>query len=388
MECAAYGRTRMDFGVLSAERNDHLKGLVSRGIHICSAIVSLLLILVSSAAAQGRPSEVRVAVTPVPPFVMQHDGSLTGFSIDLWNAIAARMNTKTDYQLIPDVATLIEVMRTKKADIVASPVVITAARDQEFDFSFPTMQYGLQIMTLGKEEMDAPNPLEELLFLLFSKTTLAWLGIAFVLVLVPGHVVWIFERRQSQGIISDRRYFPGIFEAMYWALSCLTEQAETMPHQWIARAFSVFWMFAGVVFVAFYTAQLTTTLTVRQIRGSINGAEDLPGKQVGTIANSTAANYLRAINAKITEYQNIDEMFQALLNKQIDAVVFSSPVLLYYAAHEGKGLVKTVGAEFNVDPIAITCQLDSPLRRPINTALLSLREDGNYQRIYNRWFGS
>jgi len=35
----------------------------------------------------------------------------------------------------------------------------------------------------------------------------------------------------------------------------------------LARVIALPWMFAGVVFVAMYTAQLTTTLTVRQIRG-------------------------------------------------------------------------------------------------------------------------
>jgi polar amino acid transport system substrate-binding protein len=63
-------------------------------------------------------------------------------------------------------------------------------------------------------------------------------------------------------MISNRNYFPGVFEAMSWAISTLTSQASDMPHQWLARTFSIFWMFAGVVFVAFYTAQFTTALTV------------------------------------------------------------------------------------------------------------------------------
>jgi hypothetical protein len=56
----------------------------------------------------------------------------------------------------------------------------------------------------------------------------------------------------------------------------------------------------------------------------------------------------------------MNEMLQALQRKQVDAVVFTSLVLLYYAAHEGKGLVKLVGPEFNVSPIAFGFQLESP----------------------------
>ena len=48
-----------------------------------------------------------------------------------------------------------------------------------------------------------------------------------------------------------------------------------------------------------------------------------------------------------------------------------APVLLYYAAHEGKGRVKVVGPEFNRAPVAILVQLDSPLRRKIDRALVA-----------------
>ena len=147
-------------------------------------------------------------------------------------------------------------------------------------------------------------------------------------------------------------------------------------------------MFTGVVFVALYTAQLTTTLTVERIRGAIEGPDDLPGKQVATIAGSTSADYLRNINAQVEEFSTPDQMFKALRDKKVDAVVFAAPVLLYYATHQGKGLVKTVGPEFNTAPAAIMVQLDSPLRRRINLALIALRENGTYQQIYNKWFGA
>ncbi len=226
-----------------------------------------------------------------------------------------------------------------------------------------------------------------MLRLIFSQTTLLWLGMALLLVLIPAHLVWLFERRRQDGVISSPNYFPGIFEAVFWAISTLTGSPEGMPHQWVARTFSIFWIFAGVVFVAFYTAQLTTTLTVEQIRGAIEGPSDLPGKQVATIAGSTAVDYLREQNAQVQEFPTPDQMFKALLDKKVDAVVSAAPLLLYYAAHEGKGLVKMVGPEFNTAPIAIMVQLDSPLRKKIDGALIKLRENGTYRQIYDKWFG-
>ena len=342
----------------------------------------------SAASAQGESPEIRVAAMIVPPAVMEQNGTLTGFSVELWNAIAARLKLKTSYQIMPDAGALEEAMRSKRADLTVS-VFITSARDEIFDFSIPTLQAGLQIMVRDTgERAQTANPLSDLLRLLVSRTTILWLGMALLIVLIPAHLIWLLERRQPDSMLSNRNYFPGIFEVLYWGLSSLTSQAQTMPRQWAARALSIYWMFVGVVFVALYTAQLTTTLTVEQIRGAIEGPGDLPGKQVATIAGSTAADYLRQQKAQVQELATTDQMFKALLDKKVDAVVTAAPLLLYYAAHEGKGRVKTVGPEFNTAPIAIMVQLDSPLRRKINLALIALRENGTYQQIYDKWFGS
>jgi hypothetical protein len=114
----------------------------------------------------------------------------------------------------------------------------------------------------------------------------------------------------------------------------------------------------------------------------------LPGKQVATLARSAAVDYLRQRNAQVQEFPTPDEMFEAFLNKKVDAVVFGMQVLLYYAAHEGKGRVKLVGSQFDNAPIAIMFQLNSPLRRKVDGALLALRGKGVYQQLYDKWFGN
>jgi polar amino acid transport system substrate-binding protein len=146
-------------------------------------------------------------------------------------------------------------------------------------------------------------------------------------------------------------------------------------------------MFTAIVFVALYTAQLTSTLTVKQIRGEINGPADLPGKRVGALANSTGVAYLRARNAQVAVSQQMDQMYQALLDKKVDALLFGAASLRYFSAHEGKGLVRLVGPEFDKEDVAFPFPIGSTLRREVNSALLALREDGTYQRIYEKWFG-
>jgi len=240
----------------------------------------------------------------------------------------------------------------------------------------------------GQGKDSSSNPLSDLFSLLFSWTSLAWLSIAAMLILVPAHVVWLLERRHPEGIIPTQRYIPGIYYALYWAAGTLATQAENAPKNWLARIFAVLWMFTGLVFVALYTAQLAATLTVQQISGGINGPEDLAGKRVATTRGSTAATAVRGLQAQVVEVGSLREAYDALRQKDVDAVVFDSPVLLYYAANEGKGQVSMVGAPFRREDYGFLFARGNPLRSEVNVALLKLREDGTYARIYDRWFGT
>ena len=258
-------------------RRGHLKlAIVIIGTALATPAYALKPASTATVSTTGETPELHVAAFVVPPLVMEQEGALTGFGIDLWNAIAARLKRKTIYQIAPDIGALEEAMRSKTADVTLA-LFITSSRDEAFDFSYPILEAGLQIMVRDAHQTAATeNPLWAMLRLMLSRTTVAWLGMALLLVLIPAHLVWLLDRRREDSAIASRNYFPGIFEAAYWALSTLTTQAEAMPRQWLARILSILWMFAGVVFVAFYTAQLTTTLTVEQIRGAIEGPDDLP----------------------------------------------------------------------------------------------------------------
>jgi polar amino acid transport system substrate-binding protein len=355
----------------------------------CRLALSLWIVatFITSASAEPAGREVVVATRILPPMVIEQKGQLTGFSIELWNTIAERLKLKTSYQPAPNVAALLELVRTSKTELGIAAISITSARETEFEFSQPILNAGLQIMTRGSKE-GGGNPLFDLLGLLFSLTSLLWLGVALLLLLVPAHIVWFLERRHSAGIVPTTNYIPGIFHAMYWSAATLATQAENQPRQWLARIVAVFWMFTGIVFVALYTAQLAATLTVQQIQGGINGPDDLVGRKVATTRGSTGAAVLRDLRAQVVEVERIEDAYRALNERDVDAVVFDAPVLLYYAANEGKGRVHMVGSPFRKEDYGIVFRPGNPLRRQVNAVLLQLREEGVYQQIYDRWFTS
>jgi polar amino acid transport system substrate-binding protein len=45
-----------------------------------------------------------------------------------------------------------------------------------------------------------------------------------------------------------------------------------------------------------------------------------------------------------------------------------------------------VGSVFRKEDYGIVFPQDSPLRNQVNSALSALRDDGTYQKLYDKWF--
>ena len=348
-------------------------------------VVLFVLCFAPQTFGQSQSGKLRVATRLVRPFVYGQQGQLTGFSIELWQEIARQLNVQSEFVVKPTVKELLNAVKSNEASVGIAAISITADREIDFDFSQPMFDSGLQILTPVQGSRTAL--VEAIIGNLFSTTVLLYvLAVALILFLMA-HLVWWFERRNPTGMLTHRAYFPGIFEACWWAASTLATQADQMPRAAMARIIAVVWMFMSVVFIAYFTAAVTSSLTVQQLRGDINGPEDLPGKRVGSIHGSTSVEYLRQRNLEPLEFAKIEEAYQALESHQIDAVVYDTPILLYYTAHDGKGKAQTVGAMFRKENYGIVFPSNSPLRKRVNEALLKLKENGAYDQLYMKWFG-
>jgi polar amino acid transport system substrate-binding protein len=364
-----------------------MRSRVAHAIARRRGLLALVATLAFPALGDDRITEVRAVAVSVPPFVMETGGQLTGFSIDLWNEVAARLQLKTRYRVVPDIVALASALRTNEAHVVVAPIAYTVERDREFDFSYPILSTGQMVMVRGTGQGAPERPLRPFLRVLFSGSMIYWLSAALILIVLPAHVIWLADRRSPDGVSPSEKYFPGIFYAMAWTAEAMVSQAQQMPRQRVARLFGILWLYIGIVFVAFLTANLTANLTVERIRGAIDGPKDLPGKEVATIVGSPSAAYLRDLGAHVHEFNSPDEMYTALLSRQVDAVALGAPALQYYAAHDGLGKVMMVGPEFKKGSFGFVLPLNSPLRKKIDSALVALQEDGSYQRIYEKWFG-
>lgn len=347
----------------------------------------LVLVLMPSQVSAQKPTKpLRVATGLATPFVFEKNGQITGFSIDLWRSITDEMNVKSEIFVNPTTQDLLSAVKSGKADVGIGNISITAERDKDFDFSQPMFESGLQILVLNHENSVRSVP--SLLAVIFSPALIQLVGIILVIILVPAHIVWFFERHRSEGMIPTLSYFPGIFKACWWAAATLATQADEMPKSVIGRVVAVVWMFTSVVFVAYFTATVTTSLTVDRLQGNIKGPDDLVSKRVATVINSTSATYLHEQNIQVLEFNRVAQAYDALSQEKADAVVFDAPVLLYYASGEGKGKVKVIGSVFRKENYGIVFGTNSPYRKPVNKALLTLQENGTYQKLYQKWFST
>ena len=358
----------------------------------CALFFAFLLCSAIGVRAQQAPQNVardqttlRVATREIAPFMFRESNARVGFSADLWNSIAEKLKVQTQWKTYDSVKLLLGGMRKQEADVGIAAISITAEREKEFDFSQPMFNSGLQILV--RDQNGDANMIAGLLSV-FSPALWKLLGFVALIILVPAHIIWLIERNHPSGIIENRRYFPGIFKAIWWSAGTLGAQADEMPRSAIGRAVAVVWMFSGIIFVAYFTAVVTASLTVQQLQGDIQSPNDLPGKRVATLSGSTSSAFLRDNNVAPIEYSKIDDAYSALLENKVEAVVFDSPVLLYYATKQGRGQSHVVGTIFRKEDYGIVFPRGSKWRKPVNEALLALREDGTYQQLYDKWFGN
>jgi polar amino acid transport system substrate-binding protein len=297
-------------------------------------------------------STVRVATRLVKPFVFYEGDHLAGFSVDLWQELCAQTNLQSTFKMETTVQDLLKAVQSGDADLGISAISITAERERMLDLSHPMFEAGLQILTrAGSTHRSA---ISSIVTAAQSPGILPVIVTMVLITIIAAHLIWWFERGQANIsnpnpnlIVSKSPYYPGVLEASWWATSALAAQADRMPHTARARIVAAVWLFVSVIFLAYFTAWLTSALTVQQLRGNINGPEDLPGKRVASIQGSTSVDYLLQRHIAITEFASVEQALTALQRNNVDAVVYDAPVLLYYASHEGLGTVQVVGSIFH-----------------------------------------
>lgn len=326
--------------------------------------------------------DLTVATVSRSPFSMTENGAETGFSIDLWDELAKDLGQSYTIRRVDDFQEMLRLARTGEVDAAIANISITASREATMDFSQPIFEAGLQIMVPA----DNSNNLA-LLRAVFSKDLLVAIALAFALLFGGGLLMWRFERNAQPYF--DLPAKNAMFPSFWWALNLVVNGGfeERMPRTFLGRIFGVFLVISSLFIVSLFVAKITAVLTVDAIQNSVTSINDLYGKQVGTIENSTASIYLDARDLRFVAFENLEDMLTAFETSDLDAIVFDAPILAFYANQSG-GKAEMIGSVFLRENYGIALPSNSDLAEPLNLSLLRLRENGTYQRLERKWFGA
>lgn len=131
------------------------------------------------------------------------------------------------------------------------------------------------------------------------------------------------------------------------------------------------------------------SIVVKNSNNNITSFKDLEGKNIGSQIGTTGATEAKKIkDAKVREFNSAPEAFLELKNGGVDAVVNDLPVNKYYLAQGGDKDAKVVGQPINAEDYGYaTAKKNSELAGKINKALEELKQNGEYDKIYTKWFG-
>ena len=364
--------------------------LCSLALSVRGAEVPAENILPSLPSAPIPKQKLVVGVTVNPPFNIQNaDGSWTGISIELWRQIAKELSVDFEFRETNLAGNFIGLAQGW-LDVSVGPLTITERRLESCDFTHVYF-----VSDLAVAVRTSPLPGRARFLVDFFHFTVWWVVLRIAtgllaIMAVVAMLIWLCERRANPTQFGDGRAGRGLGVALWWAAVTMTTvgYGDVSPRTLKGRVIAVVWMFVSLVLVSTFTATMASVLTTERLSqgNTIRGLDDLREIHVGTFADSSSAQYLEAKHIGYSTFPGT-KMFQALKEGKIQAVLDDEPVLRYEIPNQYR-------SEFTVYPLNADTQLyafavreGSPLRGPINRALLREIREPAWNDLLYRYLG-
>lgn len=344
----------------------------------------LVLTLITSSYAAN--DTLLVGVKTSDPFViLQGDGKVSGFSVDLMLMIAEELEHTPELEFLvdTDLQTHLDRVAAGEVDLGIAATTITSSRAEYLDFSHPFYESSLAIML--KEGSNKKSVFSVLL----HKEVLILVGLILLLIFILAHIIWFVERK---GRFKKWSYFPGIFSAFWWTSIALMPTSEAIeydkliPKTRISKLLSQTIVLVGILAFGLIFAKMTSAFTVSELGSTISGPEDLIGERVGVIVNTQSVEVTKAMGLQVIEVESFDKAIEQLHKGKLEALVYDKPLLQYYIRTQGKGEFYLVSETFAPNSYGIVFPQESELRNEIDIALLKVIESGKYDTLKAHWF--
>ncbi|RJS92874.1 transporter substrate-binding domain-containing protein [Salinisphaera sp. Q1T1-3] len=334
------------------------------------------------AGMAGRTLEVGTKVAP--PFVERGpDGALTGLSIALWQRVAERLDLGTHYVERP-LPALVSGLADGSLDVSVAALTVTESREARIDFSFPFYTTGLAIAV----PRHGGSPIWLTVKRFFSWPFFTALAALTAVLLIVGVLIWLAERGRNAEEFGGRA-LEGLGSGFWWAAVTMTTvgYGDKSPRTPLGRLIGLVWMFAAIIIISSFTAAIATSLTVGSLASGIHGVSDLAHVRVVTVADSAAVEALRNRGIRSSTRASLAEALDAVAEGDADAAVYDAPLLRYRVSEDNARDLMMVDGTFDRQDYAFALAQGSPLREPINRAILAELDSSDWNRLTLRFLG-
>lgn len=132
------------------------------------------------------------------------------------------------------------------------------------------------------------------------------------------------------------------------------------------------------------------SILVKGDNQTIHSFKDLEGKKIAVQIGSSSADLAKKItNAQVREFNTPPDAFMELKSGGVEAVINDLPVNQDYINHAPSNEVKIVGDLLQAEDYGLAvAKKNTELAKKIDDALSTLKQNGEYDKIYQKWFGT
>jgi len=360
--------------------------------------LSLLLLLQVVAALQMlpldralsvelHPTAVRVAVYVVPPYgALGTNGALSGVSVDLWRRVAEELGWEYKFTPISQMDSILSGLEQGRFDAAIGAITITPDREARVDFSYPAHRSGVAV-ALRKET----GPVAAISSYLTVAMDLGYLILGILaLLLLLGAVIWLVERPRRSEMKPHESRVTTFLEGLYWAVVTMTTvgYGDKTPKTPLGQLVAVVWMLTSLALVSLLSASLVSRLAAERVENSsIRTESDLSARKLAAVAQSSGAEYLDGLQLKYQKYDTLAEALSSLADGRSNAVVNSVGALQYLVVSRFSQVIYVQRSLLAPAFMAIALPEKSPLKRPVDRALIKITASPEWKSVEELYFG-
>ncbi|PON89450.1 Ionotropic glutamate receptor [Trema orientale] len=326
--------------------------------------------------------------------------TVTGFCIDVFEAVMKALPYSVDYDFIPfekpDGKTtagtyddLVDQVYLGKFDAVVGDTTITANRSLYVDFTLPYTESGVSMIvpvrdTRSKNAWVFLKPL----------TRDLWVTSACFFVFI-GFVVWVLEHRINEDFRGPASYQIGT--SFWFSFSTMVFAHKERVISNLARFVVVVWVFVVLILTQSYTASLTSLLTVQQLQPTITDVKQLimnnesVGYIDGSFVHGILLKHLGFSQSQLRIYKSPEECDELFSKKKADggiAAAFDEYPYMKFLLARYCSKYTLLEPTFKTGGFGFVFPKGSPLVSDVSRAILTVTEEKTMKNIENKWFGS